>query len=297
MKNKYSLSLEMFKIPSFRKVDGRESKFTLYNGWSQFASFLFGGIVTIKDTTLDGDVREFNFNSSVDITAEEKNSKDLVGIFEQDYRKSNLSIFQEVDESEIGILPPQRASVGFRYGKFKCIRCIEIEECNKKISSFLNFLQDLGWIHFFDFFGIAFDKMFNEMKIIREFLSSSGEWYTPDIYLKSYKNWFNFGFCISFEDGKDIILVMSNILQGDASVYNHGYKVFEYDTDKVIHFCILKIDEYEKNHLQEEISSIYDCIDALPDPAIEEGEILPRLVMRAMVLENSLKILRWRKPL
>ena len=83
MKNKYSLSLEMFKIPSFRKVDGRESKFTLYNGWSQFASFLFGGIVTIKDTTLDGDVREFNFNSSVDITAEEKNSKDLVGIFEQ----------------------------------------------------------------------------------------------------------------------------------------------------------------------------------------------------------------------
>lgn len=255
----------MFRIPSFRKLNTTNS-FTFESDHP----------IKIKDTNISKGTKELIFDVvSLNLIGEEIHSKDLTGAFTYDHASHPcLWISQTIDIDAT------------QYNSFICIREIRIDIPIEK-NSFSAFLFSLGWVNLNHFYRRKFQIFFREMRIIENYLTSHFKWCEYDVHFVSNNHDDVFGFSISLE-GEDIIFIKDTYPSDETFVYCYDVQLFEYDREKTISLIISKIDQLTSELLQEEISSIYDSVEVL----FSGREPLPRLVLRAMILENSLKILR-----
>lgn len=284
--------VNMFKIPSFRKLN-------------RYISIPFGGDekkIKIEDYTPISS-SEITLNEGVSLEGEEINPRGLVGVFSSSsIHFFDLMIFKKKEK----ISPPPPPNEIFRLENyentyFTCIRKITIytttspkfgindDDYDQNDLQFSGFLRYLGWVDTRLFYSVGFYEIFSDMDTIRERLTPLFGWIGGSVQFKEYNR---LGITVTLGKIDDMIYVRDHT-NGALFIYTSTeHRICKFDVDKVISIATSEINKIALNSLKGEITSVQECIDQFPLPS-EDIEILPRLIMRAVVLEHSLKILRW----
>ncbi len=221
------------------------------------------------------------------------------GVFIHSTKSTTLFILKETENIKVEkTLLELHLNIGDIHGGCTIIRKIEFSYGFGMICCDLNkFLLSIGWITRNTFLTENHIETINKSKKVETLVAS----FLPNYDIKTLQvGTTSLGIFINHNCGCNIYLhhlenIMTWKVHFDCEVF------FSKNFDEILDFITLQLRKFSIRYLRDEVNAIYDSFEELGrvsslererDCFNDESEALPHLILRAVVLEQTLAILR-----